>query len=100
MLSGSVKGIEETAKREGCSPRKVKMTLSLAFLAPEIVKAAIDGRLPRGVGISRLSDLQETRTPVRRKKIGTVGGARLDLLHSPGERCYPSISGESCRVGT
>jgi hypothetical protein len=41
-----------------------------------------------------------TRTPVRRKKIGTVGGARLDLLHSPGERCYPSISGESCRVGT
>ena len=57
MLSASVKGIEETAKREGCSPRKVKMTLSLAFLAPEIVKAAIDGRLPRGVGISRLSDL-------------------------------------------
>jgi hypothetical protein len=42
----------------------------------------------------------DTRTPVRRKKIGTVGGARLDLLHSPGERCYPSISGESCRVGT
>ena len=30
----------------------------------------------------------------------SVGGARLDLLHSPGERCYPSISGESCRVGT
>ena len=30
----------------------------------------------------------------------TVGGARLDLLHSPGERCYPLISGESCRVGT
>ena len=35
-----------------------------------------------------------------KKKIGTVGGARLDLLHSPGERCYPSISGKSCRVGT
>jgi len=33
------------------------MTLTSAFLAPEIVKAAIDGRLPRGVGISRLSDL-------------------------------------------
>ena len=57
MVSGSVKGIEEIADRDGCSPRKVNMTLSLAFLAPEIVKAAIDGRLPRGVGISRLSGL-------------------------------------------
>jgi hypothetical protein len=57
MLNGSVKSIEEIADREGCSTRKVNMTLSLAFLAPEIVKAAIDGRLPRGVGISRLSDL-------------------------------------------
>jgi site-specific DNA recombinase len=57
MLNGSVKSIEEIADREGCSPRKINMTLSLAFLAPEIVKAAIDGRLPRGVGISRLSDL-------------------------------------------
>jgi hypothetical protein len=45
------------ANREGCSPRKVNMTLSLAFLGPEIVKAAIEGRLPRGLGISRLSDL-------------------------------------------
>jgi site-specific DNA recombinase len=57
MLSGSAKSVEEIANREGCSPRKVNLTLSLAFLAPEIVKAAIDGRLPRGVGISRLSDL-------------------------------------------
>src|SRR6201988_1770783 len=57
MLSGSVKSVEEIANRESCSPRKVNMTLSLAFLAPENVKAAIDGRLPRGVGISRLSDL-------------------------------------------
>jgi DNA invertase Pin-like site-specific DNA recombinase len=57
MLSGSAKSTEEIANREGCSQRKVNMTLSLAFLAPEIVKAAIDGRLARGVGISRLSDL-------------------------------------------
>jgi site-specific DNA recombinase len=57
ILSGTVESIEEIAKREGCSPRKVNMTLSLAFLAPAIVKAVTDGRLPRGVGISRLSDL-------------------------------------------
>jgi hypothetical protein len=57
MLDGTVKSIEEIAKREHCSVRKVNMTLSLAFLAPDLVKAAIAGCLPRGVGISRLCDL-------------------------------------------
>jgi hypothetical protein len=33
------------------------MTLSLAFLAPEIFKAAVEGRLPRGFGLKRLVDL-------------------------------------------
>jgi hypothetical protein len=33
------------------------MTLSLAFLDPRLVKAAAEGRLPRGYGCSRLSDL-------------------------------------------
>jgi hypothetical protein len=36
------------AERERCSLRKVNMTISLAFLAPDLVKAAIDGRLPYG----------------------------------------------------
>ena len=51
-------GWEETlATRKNCSVRKVNMTISLAFLAPGLVKAAIQGRLPRGIGIARLSDL-------------------------------------------
>jgi hypothetical protein len=37
--------------------RSIRMTLSLAFLAPEIVKAAVEGRLPRGFGLKRLVDL-------------------------------------------
>jgi site-specific DNA recombinase len=37
--------------------RKVNLTLSLAFLAPDLVKAAIDGRLPHGMGVARLADL-------------------------------------------
>jgi hypothetical protein len=57
MLDGTVKSIEEIAERERCSLRKVNMTLSLAFLAPDLVKAAIAACLPRGVGISRLCDL-------------------------------------------
>jgi site-specific DNA recombinase len=39
------------------SVRKVNMTISLAFLAPDLVKAAIDGRLPHGMGVARLADL-------------------------------------------
>ncbi len=33
------------------------MTLSLAFLAPDIAKAAVEGCLPRGFGLTRLIDL-------------------------------------------
>jgi site-specific DNA recombinase len=32
------------------------MTISLAFLAPSLVKAAVDGRLPDGIGVARLFD--------------------------------------------
>jgi site-specific DNA recombinase len=48
---------ESIAKRESCSSRKVSMTISLAFLAPDLVKAAIEGRLPHGMGVTRLADL-------------------------------------------
>ena len=33
------------------------MTISLAFLAPDLVRAAIEGRLPHGMGVARLCDL-------------------------------------------
>src|SRR5215510_15138445 len=48
--------VESIAKREKRSVRQVNMTISLAFLSPALVKAAIDGRLPRGIGVSRLRD--------------------------------------------
>jgi site-specific DNA recombinase len=48
---------DRIAEREGCSVRKVNMTISLAFLAPDLIKAAIDGRLPHGMGVARLTDL-------------------------------------------
>jgi site-specific DNA recombinase len=44
------------AAREACSKRHVSMTISLAFLAPRLVKAAVDCRLPRGIGVARLFD--------------------------------------------
>ena len=56
MISGSVTNAEQIAVREGCSVRHVNMTISLAFLAPKLVRAAIEGRLPRGINIERLRD--------------------------------------------
>ena len=32
------------------------MTISMAFIAPALVKAAIEGRLPRGIGVAALRD--------------------------------------------
>jgi hypothetical protein len=57
LLANPTASTESIAKREGCSVRKVNMTVSLAFLAPDLVKAAIDGRLPYGMGVVRLSDM-------------------------------------------
>ena len=43
--------------REGKTERSIRLTLSLAFLCPAQVKAALEGRLPRGFGVRRLVDL-------------------------------------------
>src|SRR4030088_2510302 len=56
IVTGKVTGVEQIAARDICSVRQVNMTISLAFLAPDLVKAAVEGRLPRGIGIARLRD--------------------------------------------
>ena len=53
---GTVTSVEQIAAREKCSIRQVNMKISLAFLAPELVKAAVGGRLPHGIGVTRLRD--------------------------------------------
>jgi site-specific DNA recombinase len=57
LIADPTANAESIAKREDCTARKVNMTISLAFLAPDLVKAAIDGRLPHGMGVARLCDL-------------------------------------------
>jgi DNA invertase Pin-like site-specific DNA recombinase len=56
IVSGSVTDIKQIATRQKCSARQVNMTISLAFLAPDLVRAAVEGRLPRGIGVERLRD--------------------------------------------
>jgi hypothetical protein len=56
IVSGSVIDVQQIASRQKCSVRQVNMTISLAFLAPDLVRAAVEGRLPRGIGVERLRD--------------------------------------------
>jgi len=56
VVSGSVTDVRQIAARQKCSVRQVNMTISLAFLASELVRAAVEGRLPRGIGVERLRD--------------------------------------------
>ena len=57
LVSDPSQTIERLAAREKRTERSVRHVLSLAFVAPDIVKAAVDGRLPRGLGMKRLIDL-------------------------------------------
>jgi site-specific DNA recombinase len=56
VVSGRVTTVAELCAREKCSIRQVNMTISLAFLAPSLVKATVEARLPRGIGVERLRD--------------------------------------------
>ncbi len=53
LVSGISASTQNIATRERCSERSVRMTLSLAFLSPALVKSAIEGTLPYGVGITQ-----------------------------------------------
>ena len=55
IVSGSAT-LEDIAARHKCSVRYVNMTVSMAFVAPGLIKAAIEGRLPRGMGVANLRE--------------------------------------------
>jgi site-specific DNA recombinase len=57
LMTDAKASTESIASSEGCTVRQVHMTISLAFLAPSLVQAAIEGRLPHGMGVTRLRDL-------------------------------------------
>lgn len=78
LVSGQVHDTEALAIREQRSKRSVHMQISLAFVAPDIIEALIAGRLPRGMGITRLADLPPSWTK-QRKMLGVSDRA----LRSP-----------------
>jgi site-specific DNA recombinase len=73
LKADPIANVQAIARREGCSARKVNMTISLAFLAPDLVKAAIEGRLPRGMGVARLCDMPAEWSR-QRQMLGLISG--------------------------
>ena len=65
--------ISAIASREDKSERAIRMTLSLAFLDPKLVKAVMQGTLPRGVSARRLVDAPATWSA----QWQTIGMSRL-----------------------
>ena len=57
LLVDPTQTIKSLAIREGKSERSIRMTLTLAFMSPALAEAAMEGRLPRGFCIKRLTDL-------------------------------------------
>jgi site-specific DNA recombinase len=71
LVSSKIEGTREIARREHCTERSVRMTLGLAFLSPAIVKAAVDGTLPRGCGVSQCLDMPSSWSGQWRQIAGT-----------------------------
>ena len=57
FMTGIMSDIGSLATQYKLSEKSVRSTLSLAFLAPDIVQAAIEGTLSRGMGVSQMTDL-------------------------------------------
>lgn len=55
-IAAGTQTVESIAALHKCSTRHVSMTISMAFIAPGLVKAAVEGRLPRGIGVANLRD--------------------------------------------
>jgi site-specific DNA recombinase len=66
LLAGEAKDMVTIAAREGRSTRSVQVMISLAFVAPDIIEAAMNGAIPRGIGLTRLMDLPPLWSEQRR----------------------------------
>lgn len=69
LIAATTTSAEQIAAAENCTVRQVNVTISLVFLAPSLVQAAIDGRLPRGIGIANLRDAP-SEWPLQHARLG------------------------------
>jgi hypothetical protein len=77
------------------------MTISLAFLAPHLVQAAVDGRLPHGIGVARLLDApvlwerQQEILGLAGDKVQPCGSGPRVIISHRNRFEYPACSGRN-----
>ena len=71
LVSSRSDSILAIANRQGLSEKTIRSTISLALLAPDIVDAAIEGRLPRGLTATQILDLPSDWHE-QRKSLGLI----------------------------
>jgi hypothetical protein len=71
LVAGRVLDIAQIAAREQRSVRSASMLLSLAFLAPDLVRAIVERRLPRRIGLIQMMDLPPYWAPGARPASAT-----------------------------
>jgi hypothetical protein len=54
LEKGKSKSLSDLARKEGCTDDYIRKILKLAFLAPEIIEAILEGKQPRGVTLSHI----------------------------------------------
>ena len=57
LLNSKSANIQSIAVDNQLSEKSVRSTVSLALLAPDIIEATIEGRLPRNLTVSQMTDL-------------------------------------------
>jgi DNA invertase Pin-like site-specific DNA recombinase len=70
LLSGQAKSREEIARANGLSGQHVIRHLHLAWLAPDIVEAILEGRQPKGLTVKRLLEKLPMDWPEQRRVLG------------------------------
>lgn len=87
-MTGAVKDVSQIAAQNNCSIRHVNITISMAFIAPDLVKAAIEGP-PSPWHRHRQSTGRSTRmvTPVRATRTNPAG--LIHMTRSFAKRILP-----------
>ena len=88
LSSHRVASFGAISAREGCTERYVRSILPLAFLAAEVVKATLDGRLPDTYGVSRLAANSVPSWEEQKRVLGLPAGLRSVSAGDRGSRPY------------
>jgi hypothetical protein len=94
VVSGRVTTVAELCAREKCSIRQVNMTISLAFLAPNLVKAAqgvacLAASVSSGSVTRRLNGVGSLKRSASIRNSGSAGSRRLTFDFDLA--CIPSL---------